>query len=85
VKGYQEFEALATKVASIVDHNPMLKQFNIAGMVKAGLFPDLRRESRDGQDGSEYSQKDRTKAFGLSAVQSPKGLYSGAKGALISM
>jgi len=32
VKGYQELKTLGAKAASIMDRNPMLKQFNIAGM-----------------------------------------------------
>ncbi|SPF38065.1 conserved exported hypothetical protein [Syntrophobacter sp. SbD1] len=32
VKGYQELKTLGAKMASIMDRNPMLKQFNIGGM-----------------------------------------------------
>jgi hypothetical protein len=40
VKGYQELKTLGAKGASIVDKNPMLRQFNIAGMVeKLDAFP----------------------------------------------
>lgn len=40
VKGCRELKALGTKAASAVDRNPMLRQFNIAGMVeKLDGFP----------------------------------------------
>jgi hypothetical protein len=40
VKGYKELKAMGTKVASIVDHNPMLSELNIPAMVeKLDGFP----------------------------------------------
>jgi hypothetical protein len=40
VKGYQELRTLGAKVASVLDRNPMLRQFNIAGMAeKLDGFP----------------------------------------------
>ncbi len=40
VKGYQELRALGAKVASVLDRNPMLRQFNIAGFAeKLDGFP----------------------------------------------
>ena len=40
VKGYRELKALGAKVASIADRNPMLRQFNIPGVVeKLDGFP----------------------------------------------
>jgi hypothetical protein len=40
VKGCRELKALGTKAAAAVDRNPMLRQFNIAGMVeKLDGFP----------------------------------------------
>jgi hypothetical protein len=40
VKGYEELKALGAKVGAIAEHNPMLEQVDIAGMVeKLGGFP----------------------------------------------
>jgi hypothetical protein len=40
VKGYRELKAMGAKAASVADRNPMLRQFNIAGMVeKLDGFP----------------------------------------------
>jgi len=40
VKGCRELKALGAKAASVVDRNPMLREFNIVGMVeKLGGFP----------------------------------------------